>query len=268
MAIDLFYTGGKGCGHDSPEPTIEAIDLKPWLAMITKIAKDLFDNKLKPTDLHKGLIDNTYKELETAAKAGFGAKFTTDGTGIKIQNHLFRFSVAKTYQQLEQMHSFLVDEEGKLVSYAKFEKKVMEVHETFNRTYLQSEHQTVRRSSQAAKQWAEFEADKDLFPNLEYIIVGDDRVREEHEKLGGIILPLEDVFWDENYPPNGYRCRCGARPTDKKANGRRPKVDIHPAFKGNVGKTGVVFNEKGHPYFTMDKAAKKAYQDYLDGEGK
>ena len=29
------------------------------------------------------------------------------------------------------------------------------------------------------------------------------------------------------------------------------------AFKGNVGKTGVVFNEKGHPYFTMDKAAKK-----------
>lgn len=268
MAIGLLYAGGSGCGHDSPEPTIEAINLKPWQAMITKIAKDLFSGKLKPTDLHKGLIDKTYKELSTAAKAGFGAKFTKDATGIKIQNHLFRFSVAKTYQQLEQMHRNLVDKDGNILSYAKFEKKVMEVHETFNRNYLQSEHQTVRRSSQAARQWSEFEADKDLFPNLEYIIIGDDRVREEHEKLGGIILPLEDAFWDENYPPNGHRCRCAARPTDKKANGRRPKVDIHPAFRNNVGKTGVVFNEKGHPYFTMDKAAKKAYKDYLDGEGK
>lgn len=236
--------------------------------MITKIAKDLFNGRLKPTDLHKGLVDKTYKELETAAKAGFGAKFTTDGTGIKIQNHLFRFSVAKTYQQLEQMHSYLVDDKGKLVSYAQFEKKVMEVHETFNRTYLQAEHQTAKRSGQAARQWAEYQADKDLFPNLEYIIIGDDRVREEHERLGGIIRPVDDVFWDKHYPPNGYRCRCSARPTDKQATGKPPKIDIHPAFQTNVGKTGKVFSENGHPYFTMGKEAKKAYKDYLDGEGK
>ncbi|KQC30189.1 hypothetical protein AAY42_10105 [Flagellimonas eckloniae] len=236
--------------------------------MITKIAKDLFNNKLKPTDLHKGLIDRTFKELNTAAKAGFGAKYATDATGIKMQQHLFRFSVAKTYQQLEQMHGFLVDKNGKLVSYPQFEKKVQQVHETFNRTYLQSEHRTVKRSSQAARQWAQYQSDKDIFPNLEYIIVGDDKVREEHEKLSGIILPLDDFFWNDNYPPNGHQCRCSARPTDKKANGRRPKIDIHPAFRNNVGKTGVVFAENGHPYFTMDKKANKAYKEYLDGQGK
>ena len=44
---------------------------------------------------------------------------------------------------------------------------------------------------------------------FEYVTVGDDRVRPEHEALDGTKLPKSDPFWQTYWPPNGYNCRCG-----------------------------------------------------------
>lgn len=266
MAIGQYYTDASVCSHEHPEETIRAIDLSAWTATITQIAKDLFNGKLNPLDLHKGLIAKTYKELNDGAALGFGVTYKTDAVGKMMQKHLYKFSVAKTYKQLVQMQGFLVDENGKLRSYTDFEKKVQGVHEKFNKTYLESEYRTVKRSSQAARQWGQFEADKDLFPNLIYRIVADDKVRDEHKKLNGTIKAVDDVFWDSWYPPNGHRCRCGVQQTTKSTTGALPKVEPAKGFANNVGKTGQAFDEKGHPYFTMPKDAQKAVKKHLDGK--
>ena len=41
-----------------------------------------------------------------------------------------------------------------------------------------------------------------------YKTVGDDRTRANHVAMDGVARPIDDPFWDTNYPPNGYQCRC------------------------------------------------------------
>ena len=41
-----------------------------------------------------------------------------------------------------------------------------------------------------------------------YTAVLDSRTREAHRKLHGKTLPKTDKFWDTNYPPKGWGCRC------------------------------------------------------------
>ena len=41
-----------------------------------------------------------------------------------------------------------------------------------------------------------------------YYTVGDARVRDTHAAMDNTVLPKDDFFWTENWPPNGYNCRC------------------------------------------------------------
>jgi len=142
----------------------------------------LHNGKLKPADLSEGLITKTYNELQKGAAAGYGKSWikfdtTNSKTVQELKQNLYRFSGAKTYQQLAEMNSFLVDEKGKIRSYSEFKRKVDVVHKKYNRNYLQAEYQTGKRSAQASRQWKGFEDNQDLFPNLKYMPVADDKVR-------------------------------------------------------------------------------------------
>ncbi|MFK5890767.1 MAG: phage minor head protein [Flavobacteriaceae bacterium] len=184
----------------------------------------------------------------------------------KLKQNIYKFSGAKTYQQLAEMNSHLVDEKGKIRSFSAFKRKVGVVHKKYNQNYLQAEYQTAKRSAQAARQWKGFEANKDLFPNLKYMTVGDDKVRHDHARLHGIIKPVGHPFWDTHYPPNGWRCRCYAKPTSEGSTNQ--KIDIQPdkGFGLNVGKTNKMFDENNHPYFTFPKkdakSIKKAFEKF------
>ena len=51
-------------------------------------------------------------------------------------------------------------------------------------------------------------ADKEVFPFLKYVTVGDDRVRDSHKALDGLVLRKDDDFWKDHYPPWDWGCRC------------------------------------------------------------
>lgn len=51
-------------------------------------------------------------------------------------------------------------------------------------------------------------ADKDIMPYLVYHAVGDGKTRASHQALDGVILPVDDPFWRDHYPPWDYGCRC------------------------------------------------------------
>jgi len=221
--------------------------------------------------LHPELITKTYNELEKGAGEGYGDDwFKVDAahgsTAQLLKQNIYKFSGAKTYQQLAEMNSFLVDDKGKIRSYSEFKRKVDVVHESYNRNYLQAEYQTAKRSAQAARQWKGYEENKDLFPNLKYMTVGDDKVRHDHEKLHGIIKPVNDVFWDTHYPPNGWRCRCYVRPTSEGETSTKVETDPDKGFGINVGKVSQVFDENSHPYFAYPsgdaKDVKKAFENF------
>jgi len=245
------------CGHAHHQTeVVVAIDLSKWTAAINKIAKDLFKGKLKPKQLNNFLVNQTFSKLEKGAAAGYGKdwiKFDpiNSKTVQQLRSNLYLFSGVKTYQQLTEMNSLLVDKSGKIRNWNAFKKEVFKVHKKYNRNYLQAEYQTAKASAQMARKWQDFEKQKHLYPNLVYKTVGDDRVRQEHADLNGIIKPIDDAFWDVHYPPNGWRCRCTVTSTKKEVTQENIKVPIDKRFTQNVGKTKKVFNQEQHPYFSI-----------------
>ena len=66
------------------------------------------------------------------------------------------------------------------------------------------------RVSFAQGRWEQQWAVKDAFPYLCYEGILDSRIRPEHRRWHGTILPMDHPWWKTHYPPNGWKCRCDA----------------------------------------------------------
>lgn len=64
------------------------------------------------------------------------------------------------------------------------------------------------RSAYQAGRWERIERVKVTMPYLRYVAVMDGRTRPEHRAWHGVVLPVDDPWWDTHYPPCGWRCRC------------------------------------------------------------
>lgn len=64
-------------------------------------------------------------------------------------------------------------------------------------------------TSYAAGRWQQIQAVKKQRPYLRYVhLAGQKNPRPEHEAWDGIILPVDDPWWQTHYPPNGWFCHC------------------------------------------------------------
>jgi len=76
-----------------------------------------------------------------------------------------------------------------------------------------------------------------------YTAVLDSKTRPTHRKLHGTTLPKNDKFWDTNYPPNGWNCRCKVQvltETEVRARGITPLAD--GSFLPNVAQDDFAYN--------------------------
>ncbi len=64
------------------------------------------------------------------------------------------------------------------------------------------------RSAHMAGRWQQIQRVKKRRPYIIYYTVGDERVRDQHERWHAIALPVDDPWWNTHYPPNGWGCRC------------------------------------------------------------
>jgi SPP1 gp7 family putative phage head morphogenesis protein len=240
-----------------------AVDLSSYDTLIDKIAHDLHSGKLKPELLNQELISKTYNDLASGAKVGYGKKWDTfpgDGKGSlpnELKKNLYVFSGAKSYAQLEDLNRLLYDQNGKIRPFNEFSVYAKKNNREYNVNFLQSEYQTALTAAQMAQKWEKLQETKDLFPNLKYRSVGDNRVRPEHEKLNGIIRPIDDPFWSKYYPPLDWRCRCDVVATAEDTTGKDDDDLPEPTFKGNVGKDKEIFTKKGS-FFKLLNTSKNA----------
>lgn len=187
--------------------------LEPYDKLIDQIAQNLHNGTIKPSDLNVDLIQKTYADLSQGAAAGVGKKWETqykkegeDTLVTALKKNLYTFASAKTFAQLETLNKMLYYQDGKLRPFNEYSQLVKKVNAQYNKNWLQAEHQTAKTAGQMAVKWQRIQRDKDLFPNLKYRTVGDERVRDEHAALNGTIKPVDDPFWSTHYPPNGWRC--------------------------------------------------------------
>ena len=196
-----------------------------------------------------------------------------------LRNDVFVFSGFKTYQELKEAAALLIDEQGQTKDFDRFYRNITAIKEDYNKHWLKAEYIFAQTSAEMAAKWKEFEEDGDRY-NLQYRTAHDNRVRPAHRVLHGITLPPSDPFWDEFFPPNGWRCRCTVVQVRK---GKYPESDSATAiqqgreatyqagkngvnkaaiFRYNPGKQQVIFPPH-HPYYGVSESLRQRLQEKI-----
>jgi hypothetical protein len=197
-------------------------------------------------------------DVKGALADGYGKDFVNYDTNAKsklqLNQNLYRFSGAKTYQELAKMNFFL----GNKMTFPDFKKEALKMNEQYNVTHLKQEYGVANRSGAMAEKWLKYQSQKHLYPNLTYKTVRDNQVRPEHQNQHDVTKPIDDPYWDKWYPPNGWGpCRCYTVQSDGEPTKGTPEGNPTPGFHGNVGKSNMAFNEEEHPYFIFPEADAK-----------
>ena len=188
----------------------------------------------------KELIAETQRVLKDGMMSGLVDNDIPKEMMAALKEDVFLFSGCKTHIALKEVSGLLLDETEKIKSFQRFSQDVQQIYQDYNENYLNAEYQFAISSAQNAAKWSGFEEDGDRY-NLQYRTAGDDRVRESHQALDGITLPLEDPFWSEYFPPNGWGCRCT---TVQVRKGKYPESDSTHSIKKGLTATTVI-NAKG-----------------------
>lgn len=85
------------------------------------------------------------------------------------------------------------------------------------------------RSARAAGQWERAQRTKDMLPYLIYELGPSEHHRPHHASKAGLILHVDDPFWDSWMPQNGWLCKCRVRQISAAEAGRRGGVGTAPA---------------------------------------
>lgn len=81
-------------------------------------------------------------------------------------------------------------------------------HRELGDWHLESVFRSNMQSAYGVGRRKAMEETADLLPFWEYSAVNDDRTRQTHRALDGIIYPANHEFWETHYPPWGFQCRC------------------------------------------------------------
>ncbi len=90
----------------------------------------------------------------------------------------------------------------------------------------------------SAATWIQSISDPDIWG---YVLIAKFDARPSHRAMHGIRYPKKHKFWQKYFPPNGWNCRCRARPIRFSSRFARTRPfsgtpDVDPGFRFNPGK--------------------------------
>ena len=96
------------------------------------------------------------------------------------------------------------------------------------------------RSARAAGQWDRIQRSKRALPYLVYLLGPSERHRPTHQAKSGLVLPVDDPFWQTWYPPNGWNCACHVRQitrreAETRGIGQSPRIPMRDTFNPRTG---------------------------------
>ncbi|MCL2132627.1 MAG: phage head morphogenesis protein, partial [Lentimicrobiaceae bacterium] len=208
------------------------------------------------------LFDLYYKNLNK----GIGQVFKPDSSNPQHRDYYYKMQANAckfaTYKAEYFKNALQKAYEKNPNEYDANAKKILQAANRFQIT----EYNTTVARCRTARQFNNFKQNKDLFPNIEWLRTRSATPRELHLSYVGLILPMDDPFWQENQPGNLYGCKCDWRQTDKPAT-NKPNTTVPPSrgLEGNPTNTREVFTEK-HTYFTKATDEEKEQIDKLVSE--
>ena len=228
-----------------------ADDAAYYDTLIDELFKGREDDEVIATD--RTTLVRTITKLAKGIEKGYGKKLSTidyttpdDGTLKAMVKNVYEFSGAKNHAQMKALNEALRDG-TRIRSFEEFKQKAMIILNDFNVRHIKVEYQHAIAASTMVRKWEEFPEGA----LLKYETAGDDRVRPDHELLDGVVAKKESTFWDDNYPPLDWGCRCTVYEVLNQKETDLSKIafpERHKGFGYNVGKTGVIYS-KDSKYF-------------------
>lgn len=226
--------------------------------------------------LKKGLYEGYGYSISSLSKEIGKGKMNLQDLELlaEMRTNIYMFSAAKTYQQVKEMTTALVDSTGTVVPYNEFKKQANKIFDQYNQTWLKTEYDTAIGQGQSAMTWRQIEKDAEVLPMLFYDAIMDKNTSDICRPLHGLTAPVNDPVWKKVMPLNHFNCRCIVRQMEageakltseaKKATMFNDATEkMQDVFKMNAGMDGYVFKED-HPYFTVPKSAKEFAKNNFD----
>lgn len=209
------------------------------------------------SDIEENLFQETHRLFSEAVAEGYAEASQKD---VPLPDETFReaflhsadvFSAFRVHKMQNDIAAQMLDEKGHVKPFRQFVKDVSPYIEHRNRAWLKTEYDTAILRAQNAAEWQQFQDEKDVYPNLEWIQSTSPNPGADHMVFWGTVLPVDDPFWDEHKPGDRWNCKCELRQTDR---GATPvpvsdgKSDAAPGLESNPAKAKEVFSDS-HPYY-------------------
>ncbi len=164
-----------------------------------------------------------------------------------LEKNIYAFSGAKNYHEVRELTSLAKAHD----SFSAFKDAAKPIVSEYQQ-HLRTEYETAIGGAQMASKWVDFQQGATDMPFLQYETAGDQRVRESHRLLDGVVKKIEDSFWKQYYPPNGWNCRCTVIQLPGKAHETPDKnityPDVPKMWQVNTAEQNIIFPE-GSPVF-------------------
>jgi hypothetical protein len=182
----------------------------------------------------EGAFNLPFKEAQKYIEGKKQVLPTETWRDITQSAHSKAFVIAgvSNLELLTDVHGIIAEQMKNGVSFSDFRKnfrqKVAEKgwvkFETETRKYqawrTKIIYNTNMQAAFAAGKWQQITSDnsKINFPFLQYVhnYYGTSKTpRADHLAWNGVVLPVDDAFWQTHYPPNGFGCKCGVKQLTK-----------------------------------------------------
>lgn len=261
------------CGGFSPQDLAEieqgfSFDKTVLKSSLRRIYKEEFN---VTTEIDEGLFDQTLKNFNTATDIGIGLSHFDPRPAfineLKYNNAVF--SAFRVHRMQNDIAKQLIDSEGKLKTFRQFAKDVAPITDHHVNQWLRTEYDTAVIRAHQAADWKQFEAEKDVLPNLEWMPTTSLTPGEDHRPFWGTIAPVNAGFWNEHRPGDRWNCKCRLQATDKAVkpfDGDAKNINPQPGLDNNPADDGKLFSDT-NPYKTNAyPGAEKAVDNFIENK--
>lgn len=223
----------------------------------------IYHKKVSPDkDLDPTLFNAIWSGYNKATDKGISdsnAPSPADDFRAALKYNNAVFSAFKVHRLQHDVAAQLLDSNGNLKPFKQWLNDVQPIASHQCKNWFKAEYSmAVTRAHQAAD-WQQFEREKDILPNLEWLPSTAVHPDTEHSAYVGTILPIDDSFWNIHHPGDHWGCLCSLTSTDKPCTARPKDTDPpQPGLDNNPGKDAKLFSDT-HPYIaSAAEGAQKA----------
>lgn len=257
MVVNELYYGAETTRKQVQLPVAESSAISIDDSVIAAALRNIYRRDFNPHDDIEPNLFNAIAKILGGAVSKAAPALGEDTFYHALRHSTDVFSAFKVHRAQNDMAARLLDSNGNLKPFKQWKEEVLPIADHQCHNWLQTEYNTAVLRARQAADWQQFQAEKDVLPNLKWMPSTSPNPGADHRPFWNTILPVDHPFWDQHRPGDRWNCKCSLTSTDKPVTAvpsvpSEPSVNNpQPGLKDNPGKSQAIFSDD-HPYFPSD----------------